>query len=752
MDKNVPPKNIEAIRQELSGIRKEVYSELLLCGGEILLRQDLFEIIKLATSFGFRVWIESNGRLLADAGLAKRLLKAKVSGFFVDLYSHDEKLHNYATGQKLSFKETINGLSNIKQLGFGIVVKLIIIRENYKGLAQTIEFLAGHNIKKIQLYFPESIPEAYSELEELVPKIPESLPYINMALNKAAELKVEIVPRFTPFSRLAYTSAWVKKGRKTGKKAGHELLYDNGINLKKQPLLSVVIPTFNRSNILQNTLASLLNQTLAPKLFEVIVVDDGSTDDSFDKVRKLKPNFRLRYILQDDLGYGPGRARNIGTLFAEGEIVLFLDADVISDPHNLEEHLKTHAFYKRQYGHDAFVIGKRLDMHINSKIQKLLTPENIINDFGIIRRIPARPDMREDFYKWCNDEPGNFSTPWHMVYTNNVSVRRRHLINAGLIDESFVFWGIEDQELGYRLQWLRFVLNSKAIGYHQHHDLSYSDTQGLSKALKYNSRIFYKKYLDPLLFETYKASFYHNSFCLQLTPNTINKSQVFKYIKRQPKTQLSFSEVSKQIALYAGEGCDEAELIGGNPLLHPDFWQILEMLKGFKAIKIDTEADSLAELSTCLKLLNAGVTSFVFTYGGRHSHAQLLGGSAKLAIKAIKNLVLLNQSLKLRLIVSKQNFPLLEAEVEQLASLGVKQIEFNLALGEHRLLFDESSIPLSGLLYYHIFRALKLAKAKGIRVSTRNVFSDFLGLNANIFLRLYELYGKPIAVSRDELR
>jgi glycosyltransferase involved in cell wall biosynthesis len=718
----------------------------------VLLREDIFDIVRLASASGFRVWLESNGRLLSNPKLSKQLSRLPIAGFFIKLFSHDENLHTYATGERLAFRETIEGIANLQKLKFKLIVKLIIIRENLRSLAQTFEFLARSGLKHVQLYFPESIPERYAELEQLVPQIPEAVPHINLALSKAAELGVRLEPRFTPFSLQAYKSAWVKQGKRTS--SSHKLLFDNGKNLEGAPALCVVIPTFNRSEILHNTLMSLMHQTLPPDQFEVIVVDDGSTDKTLDMIKGLNPCFRLRYILQDDLGYGPGRARNLGTLFAEGEIVLFIDADVISDPENLKEHLTSHAYFKRQFNHDAFVIGKRLDMHTSPAIQKLLTPDTIAKNFELIRQIPARPDMREDFYKWCNDDPSAFHSPWHMVYTNNVSVRRKHLLAMGLLDESFVFWGIEDQELGYRLQWLRFVLNPRAVGYHQHHELSYSDSQGLSRALKYNARIFYKKYLDPKLFETYKPSLYHKSCCLQITPNTLSNSEVFKYLGRKPAAELSLEQLLKQAELYLLEGCDEVELIGGNPLLHPAFWKLLPALTAFSSIRLETEADSLADLKTCLRLLEAGVDSFLFTYGGSAQHEALFSSPVALVEKAIKNLRLLRQEFRVRLVITKHNFPQLEAEIERLYSIGVRGIELSLPLsfGNHRHLFDESGLPLSGLLYYHIFRGLRLAKAKGMDISTRNVFSDFLGLNANIFMRLYELFRKPVALSRDELR
>jgi peptidoglycan/xylan/chitin deacetylase (PgdA/CDA1 family)/glycosyltransferase involved in cell wall biosynthesis len=105
--------------------------------------------------------------------------------------------------------------------------------------------------------------------------------------------------------------------------------------------LSVVIPTFNRRHVLERTLPALLAQDLAPEDYEVIVVMDGSTDGTAELLRNWKPKCAFRTL--EAPHRGPSAARNVGILAAVGELILFLDDDLICVPDLLRQHCESHA-------------------------------------------------------------------------------------------------------------------------------------------------------------------------------------------------------------------------------------------------------------------------------------------------------------------------------------------------------------------------------------------------------------------------
>ncbi len=105
--------------------------------------------------------------------------------------------------------------------------------------------------------------------------------------------------------------------------------------------MSVVVPTHNRKDKLSACLDALERQTVLPQEFEVIVVDDGSTDGTREALASRRFPFAVRYIRQE--ASGPAAARNLGIAESSGEHVLLIGDDILADERLIEEHLLGHA-------------------------------------------------------------------------------------------------------------------------------------------------------------------------------------------------------------------------------------------------------------------------------------------------------------------------------------------------------------------------------------------------------------------------
>lgn len=103
-----------------------------------------------------------------------------------------------------------------------------------------------------------------------------------------------------------------------------------------KPFVSVVIPTYNRVELLRNCLLSFADQTYPKDKFEIIVINDGSTDNTEEMVTDLMSKFqcKLKYIKQHNQGVT--RARNRGIIESEGIYIGFTSDDIIADPYWIE--------------------------------------------------------------------------------------------------------------------------------------------------------------------------------------------------------------------------------------------------------------------------------------------------------------------------------------------------------------------------------------------------------------------------------
>ncbi len=204
--------------------------------------------------------------------------------------------------------------------------------------------------------------------------------------------------------------------------------------------LSVVIPTHNNRTTLKSCLEALFGQDLAADRYEIVVLDDGSTDGTEAMVRDLRSPVTLRYQWQANRGRAA--ARNAGSRLAKGRILFYLDSDVLATPDLLSRHYR----YHEQNNGPIGVQGRTL-IHPRSMVTPFMKTKELLPDLTLRRRTGL--------------------SPYHVI-TRNLSIRAEDLWAAGGFDESFPGYGWEDIELGLRLhaRGVRFMYDPQAIGYH----------------------------------------------------------------------------------------------------------------------------------------------------------------------------------------------------------------------------------------------------------------------------------------------
>lgn len=213
--------------------------------------------------------------------------------------------------------------------------------------------------------------------------------------------------------------------------------------------LSVVVPTYNRRAILRKTLLAFASQTIAPDRFEVIVVDDGSSDDTMAMLEQFKAPFALRIFSRRH--QGANAARNQAIREASGEIVLITGDDMIPEPAFLESHLKFHQQHSSELDAMLGFIDWSPEMTVTPFMRFIVSPEGGQQfSFHVVR------DGKADF---------------RLFYTSNLSLKRSLLLKqATLFDQDFTYPAYDDTELGYRLarQGMQIHYNPLAVTCHHH--------------------------------------------------------------------------------------------------------------------------------------------------------------------------------------------------------------------------------------------------------------------------------------------
>jgi len=208
----------------------------------------------------------------------------------------------------------------------------------------------------------------------------------------------------------------------------------------RRPRLSVVIPVRDGARALDEVLSSLERQTADRGEFEVIVVDDGSAEPAARVVEKHQQIDASCVRLE--VGRGRAAARNAGAERATAPRVLFLDGDSWALPSLVRRHLDFGARDKER----TTLLGRRLELGWDRL-------HRVMDDGQIGEGLPAHEDDLR--YAYAHDvdivDLRVHRAPWMCAYTHNMSVDRELFRSLGGFDESFVTWGHEDIELGYRL-------------------------------------------------------------------------------------------------------------------------------------------------------------------------------------------------------------------------------------------------------------------------------------------------------------
>jgi glycosyltransferase involved in cell wall biosynthesis len=237
--------------------------------------------------------------------------------------------------------------------------------------------------------------------------------------------------------------------------------------------VSVIIPTYNRKGLLRETLDSLARQTYPSNHFEVIIVDDGSTDGTVEIAAETFP-FALRYFWQ--INQGDASARNVGAQQSQADFLVFLDDDILVEPGYL-----THLIHAHDKCHNTIVVGTC----------NLWLVET--SPFSQISHVSPASDQIDTITE----------LPFRDVFSNNMSLRREAYFEIGMM-QGLDFPGSSmwcDLDFSYRAyqQDFQFRCSAKAVCWHRDYAArTLDDQKKRMRTAAYRAVVLLQKYPELL--------------------------------------------------------------------------------------------------------------------------------------------------------------------------------------------------------------------------------------------------------------
>jgi glycosyltransferase involved in cell wall biosynthesis len=248
---------------------------------------------------------------------------------------------------------------------------------------------------------------------------------------------------------------------------------------EKPPAISVVLPTFNRADALVKVLGALESQSFPLRSFEVVVVDDGSSDGTAETLADYagRTALSLRF---NSLGKnsGPAAARNAALRMARGKIIVIIGDDIVPPPEFVGRHAVWHEAHPDE--RDALLGYVTWPAEIRpSRFMKWLE------------------EGGRSFYFAYGGMKSGAQVSASCFYTCNLSVKRGLLFRTELFDETFPHASHEDLELGHRLGKLgmRLWFERSVKGFHWHY-LTIESAARRIYLMGYSASIYWQKVED----------------------------------------------------------------------------------------------------------------------------------------------------------------------------------------------------------------------------------------------------------------
>lgn len=251
--------------------------------------------------------------------------------------------------------------------------------------------------------------------------------------------------------------------------------------------LSVVVLVYNKQDDIRFVLESMCHQKGVDMPWEVVVVDDGSTDDTKAQVAGFSGRLNLKVVGLSHTG-NRGECRNQALSVASGRYLLFLDGDMMLSRDFIRRHLDN-------VRNGCISLGRRV--RLVQFDRSAMSQETVAERFSLIEDLPGFEDERTSQLLYFEKAGKPHVLPWMQFYSHNFCMARATFERIEGFDDDFSKnWGLEDVELGYRLHMAgeKILYDTGIVSYHIPHP---EDMERKILQLRLNLEVFYRKHPHP---------------------------------------------------------------------------------------------------------------------------------------------------------------------------------------------------------------------------------------------------------------
>jgi MoaA/NifB/PqqE/SkfB family radical SAM enzyme len=206
-------RSFEDIRGDLIDSRKRC-TGVVFTGGEVTIRNDFFDLIKIAKGLDYtEIQIQTNGRMFASLDFCKKTIESGANVFGLALHGYCAEQHDNLTKAKYSFKQTVNGIINLRKMGQIVATNTVVVKPNYLDCSKIAQLLVKLNVNQFQFAFVHPMGAAGDNFKDVVPMMSVAAPFIHRGLDVGIGARIKCVVEAMPYCLMKGYESYIVESR-----------------------------------------------------------------------------------------------------------------------------------------------------------------------------------------------------------------------------------------------------------------------------------------------------------------------------------------------------------------------------------------------------------------------------------------------------------------------------------------------------------------------------------------------------------